>query len=318
MPRKPKNDNKKITDAKKNRNDEFYTRLSDVKDECDLYADEFRDKIVYCNCDEFGKSQFINYFWNNYKKLGLKELWATHYSLGEKPKFMRLFGETATHKWVEVKEMETTGSFQSKECLDLLNKCDVVVTNPPFSKLTRFMDMLVKFDKKFLIISSFTCPNYQSIKQKFSNEEVKVGYHVIERFIVPKNYHKIIEWENGKPLAAIQAIWMTNLTPSKYRPHHVVNQQYCPNLHPTYDNHPEIIHIEHYRDIPMNYDGIMSTSISFYRKISYSQYAVLGIHNNLWLNGKMRFIRLLICERQHESKYRQLIPTFNSDLFDGE
>jgi 5-methylcytosine-specific restriction endonuclease McrA len=48
--------NKNLTNAKRVKNDEFYTQYSDIQKEIEAYleydADVFRGKVVYCNCDD--------------------------------------------------------------------------------------------------------------------------------------------------------------------------------------------------------------------------------------------------------------------------
>ncbi len=75
--------NKNLTDAKRTKNDEFYTQYGDIQKEIEAYLeynpDVFRGKIVYCNCDDPFESNFFRYFVLNFKKLGLKQLITTSY-----------------------------------------------------------------------------------------------------------------------------------------------------------------------------------------------------------------------------------------------
>ena len=66
--------------AKKNKNDEFYTQLCDIEKELKYYKDFFRDKVVYCNCDDPYESNFFKYFALNFNALGLKKLIAISYA----------------------------------------------------------------------------------------------------------------------------------------------------------------------------------------------------------------------------------------------
>lgn len=61
--------NSTLHDAKKNKNDEFYTQLSDIEKELHHYKEHFRDKIVFCNCDDPYESNFFQYFAMNFKFL---------------------------------------------------------------------------------------------------------------------------------------------------------------------------------------------------------------------------------------------------------
>jgi len=75
--------NSNLTNAKRAKNDEFYTQYADIQKEIEAYveydADVFRGKVVYCNCDDPFESNFFRYFVLNFKKLGLKQLITTSY-----------------------------------------------------------------------------------------------------------------------------------------------------------------------------------------------------------------------------------------------
>lgn len=71
--------NTNLHDAKKNKKDEFYTQLSDIENELQHYKEHFKDKIVYCNCDDPLQSAFFEYFFKNFKWLNLKALITTCY-----------------------------------------------------------------------------------------------------------------------------------------------------------------------------------------------------------------------------------------------
>ena len=52
--------NKNLQQAKKNKNDEFYTQLVDIEKELKHYKDYFKGKTVLCNCDDPRVSNFCN------------------------------------------------------------------------------------------------------------------------------------------------------------------------------------------------------------------------------------------------------------------
>ena len=73
-----------LTKAKTNKKDEFYTQLIDIESELKHYKNHFKDKVVYCNCDDPRISNFFNYFSFNFKKLGLRKLITSCYKNQEK------------------------------------------------------------------------------------------------------------------------------------------------------------------------------------------------------------------------------------------
>ena len=81
-----KSSNKNLKSANKAKSDEFYTQLSDIEKEMGNYKIHFRDKIVFCNCDDPEESHFWNYFAQNFEHLGLKKLVSTHFEY-DKPSY---------------------------------------------------------------------------------------------------------------------------------------------------------------------------------------------------------------------------------------
>ena len=71
--------NNNLTTAKKAKNDEFYTQLTDIEKEMYHYKDFFKGKVVYCNCDDARESNFFKYFSINFEFLGLNKLINTGY-----------------------------------------------------------------------------------------------------------------------------------------------------------------------------------------------------------------------------------------------
>ena len=73
--------NTNLHNAKRVKNDEFYTRYEDIEAEVMKYRKQFRDKVVYLPCDDPAekKSEFWSFFVANFESFGLKKLIATHY-----------------------------------------------------------------------------------------------------------------------------------------------------------------------------------------------------------------------------------------------
>ena len=162
--------------AKFAKKDEFYTQLSDIESELKHYEKHFKNKVVFCNCDDPRNSNFFNYFAYNFEKLGLKKLITTCYKnqetdlffqeKNEKAVFLEYIGDKNGNKIPDAEEIGLTplkgdGDFRSKESIDLLKQADIVVTNPPFSLFREYIAQLVKYKKKFLIIGN--------IKRVFGN-----------------------------------------------------------------------------------------------------------------------------------------------------
>ena len=72
--------NANLHKARKEKNDEFYTRYEDIHKELIHYTEYFKGKVVYCNCDDPLKSNFFKYFYDHFHELGLKKLIVTSYN----------------------------------------------------------------------------------------------------------------------------------------------------------------------------------------------------------------------------------------------
>jgi hypothetical protein len=155
--------NKTLTNAKKSKSDEFYTLLADVEKELRHYKKHFKNKVVYCNCDDPRVSNFFHYFSYNFEKLGLKKLYATCYKNQSRDMFSRHDSEKAIYleydgdknhnntpdpKEINVCHLNGDGDFRSEESIELLKKSDIIVTNPPFSLFREFVSQLDKYDIK--------------------------------------------------------------------------------------------------------------------------------------------------------------------------
>ena len=70
----------KLNTAKKSRDDEFYTLLTDIEKELSHYKDLFVGKTIYCNCDNPIKSNFVKWFYMRFNILHLKRIIVTSYN----------------------------------------------------------------------------------------------------------------------------------------------------------------------------------------------------------------------------------------------
>ena len=116
--------NKSLTNAKRKKNDEFYTQYSDIQKEIEAYleydSNVFRDKIVYCNCDDPFESNFFRYFVLNFNKLGLKRLITTSYKPSPVANTqLQLFGNDETLTKVKGRPKITANKFIINEVHDI-------------------------------------------------------------------------------------------------------------------------------------------------------------------------------------------------------
>lgn len=214
-----------LNKAGRAKKDEFYTQLPDIEKELKHYKDQFRGKVVYCNCDDPFESNFFKYFTSNFNALGLKRLITTSYVKspiaggqiplfeveGLKPSGKEPFkieiNEVKDHDSdgavgladVELllksdanvaKPLTDNGDFRSDECVELLKQADIIVTNPPFSLFREYVAQLMEYDKKFLILGDQNAITYKETFGYIKDNKLWLGYDNggTKWFQVPDDY----------------------------------------------------------------------------------------------------------------------------------
>lgn len=268
--------NQNLQSAKFARNDEFYTRFDDVQKELNYYKDQFKDKIVYCNCDDPAESAFSDYFKLNFNYLGLKKLSCTRYAksnLFQQFDPIKKYGyklEITGRESLQKIDLKGEGDFRSTECETLLEKADIVCTNPPFSLFREYIAQLMKFNKKFLVIGPINAITYKEIIPFIKNNKMWGGYTNPREFTNPQG--KI------EKLGNVQ--WWTNLDVEKRHEELILYEEYSPEKYPRYVNY-DAINIDKTVEIPKDYFGAMGVPISFLDKYNPDQFEIVGVSMEL-------------------------------------
>jgi len=312
--------NKDLHKAKDAKKDEFYTQLSDIERELRYYEGHFKDKVVYCNCDDPYESNFFKYFALKFNFLGLKKLIATCY-IGSPiaNTQLSLFDDESEenkttkmpHKIVitETPDMNNDGAvdltdvelllgsnknyltrlkgdgdFRSKECLELLKEADIVVTNPPFSLFREYVEQLIEYDKKFVIIGNVNAITYKDIFKLIKENKLWTGYSIRSgdrEFAVPDNYPLNAAScridENGKKYIRVKGVrWFTNLDYKERYEDIILYKQYNSEEYPKFENY-DAINVNTTKDIPIDYKGFMGVPITFLDKYNPNQFEIIGL-----------------------------------------
>lgn len=297
-----KNDN--LHKAKDAKNDEFYTRIEDVAEELRHYKKHFAGKVVFCNCDDPTWSAFWRYFHLNFAELGLKKLISTHYDRTEPTYKMEYEGGDDNNVEVGVKTtLEGNGDFRNKECLDLLDECDIVVTNPMFSLFREYVGTLVEHGKKFIIWGNNNAITYKEFFPLLKENLVWLGYAANKTLVfrIPDYYEKWDEKEtqkmnDGYHYAKVPAISVfTNLDIQKRHEKLILWQRYydddgnplpdAEKRYPHYDNYAAI-NVDKVADIPVDYNGVMGVPITFLDKYNPKEFEILGYTGGLGWNSQ--------------------------------
>lgn len=307
--------NNNLHTAKATKNDEFYTQLEDIENELKYYKDYFKGKVVYCNCDGFlnkEKSNFFMYFSLNYEFLGLKGLICTKYNPNGKGKKYEYYGDLNGNNYpdeeeVFTSELEGDGDFRSEECIELLKKCDIVCTNPPFSLFRQYVAQLFEYNKDFLIIGNVNAISYKEVFPLIKENKMWLGVSSFNKgmyFGVPDDYtyadtYKFDRERNGKKVMRVSSIcWFTNLDHKKRHEEILLYKKYNAEEYPEYDNY-NAIEVSKTKDIPIDYDGVMGVPITFLDKYCPTQFKIIKFRKgdddkDLSVNGKCPYFRILI------------------------
>ena len=240
--------NENLKQAKKAKNDEFYTQWCDIEKEIMAYIeynpDVFRDKTILLPCDDPEWSNFTKFFAQNFENFGLKKLISTSYAYESKninaPYQISLFEEQAPHfdidktkikgkiftldhdtnqngvidiEDLEWQYLEGDGDFRSDEVKKLRDEADIIITNPPFSLFREFIAWIFDAKKKFITIANKNCVTYKEIFKQIKNNKMWSGRTEWSgglwfETMDKNNVDKVV---NGVNLKNVSSVWFTNL-----------------------------------------------------------------------------------------------------------
>lgn len=201
--------NDKLQNAKKNKNDEFYTQFADIQKEMNAFIDYnkdvFRDKTILLPCDDPEWSNFTKFFAQNFDRFGLKKLISTSYAYNSKkvdfdyqptlfetvdPRFkieiskakgkiFTLDRDINSDNKIDINDLkwdylEGDGDFRSEEVKKLRDEADFIITNPPFSLFREFLTWILEANKKFAIIGNINGFTYREVFPHIKNNTMWV------------------------------------------------------------------------------------------------------------------------------------------------
>lgn len=324
--------NRNLIKAKIEKDDEFYTQYDDIKKEIQTYLDYnpdlFRDKVVLCPCDDPELSNFSQFFIRNFNKLGLKKLICSCYNSDsefKKPGTVRSlldddFDEAGSENLntkgrvlivdrVSIKEsndkllnsiqlLEDSGDFRSQEITKFRDEADFIITNPPFSLFSEFINWILDRDtvstvstvsspassalsaqqKQFAIIGNMNAICYGSVFPRIRDNEIWLGVHNgAKSYMRPDN--SIQKLGN--------TFWFTNIDyGSRHQPLSLMTMK--ENIERSrhkdvrehnyfhYENY-DAIEVSHVDAIPSDYKGKMGVPLTFLSKYCPEQFEIVGL-----------------------------------------
>ena len=286
--------NTNLHQAKNNKKDEFYTQLADIENELRHYKPHFKDKVVYCNCDDPRISNFFHYFSYNFEHLGLKKLIATCYKNQDADLFSTNESEKAVYleytgdkngnsvpdtSEIGIKELKGDGDFRSPESIELLKQADIVVTNPPFSLFREYVAQLIEYEKKFVIVGHQNAITYKDIFKLIKENKLWLGYGFkggAGHFINTQYEDYATAGNHKEGMIRVSGVhWFTNLDIDKRDDDLILQKKYTNEDYPSYDNY-DAINVNVTKNIPYDYSGVMGVPITFLDKYSPTQFKIIG------------------------------------------
>jgi hypothetical protein len=287
---------KDLLQAQKNKNDEFYTRLEDVRKGILPFVDHdpnvFRNKTILLPCDEIGKSEFYNFFEANQQEFGVGKIHAS---------------------WLPT-------DFRSEAVKEMLEDSDFVITNPPFSLLREMIAWVVAADKKFLLLGNLNAISYRDVFPLIATNRLWLGpdFNKTKRFYVPADFqysetYKGVRVMDGRAVAHVPACcWLTNIDHGIRHEKRILRGQRellekartkyseadFKAVYAKYDN-AEAIEVPAVDLIPSDYDGVMGVPITFIGSYNPEQFEIVGFRKgddgkDLSVLGKTPYARVLI------------------------
>lgn len=278
--------------ATKNKNDELYTPIEAIEREIPNYSEFLRGKHILCNCRD-ADSAFARY---DFFKHGVREVVVVG---ADKIIVGAPYGQTSYE--VPYPKTLIPASYKDEMGLQLLSECDIVITNPPFSKIRDFIKTVHEAGKDFIIVAPIHAVANKYVGRLLVDGKLRIGYTSIS--------HPFTH-EDGSKQKFGNIVWFTNLPVKRkqYTPsgkHTVLSRSY-----PCYDNLPDVIFVDRARNIPLDYKGVMAVPLSFlchhneeqfelvdFSTLKDSEYAILSGFEAT-VDGKNKFSRVLIRRKQ--------------------
>lgn len=329
-----KSSNTNLHKANKAKKDEFYTQLVDIEKELKHYKEQFKGKVVYCNCDDPFESNFFKYFASNFNALGLKKLIATSYKPSPIANTqLGLFGDdkvletpkgrpkATANKFIinEVSDLDGDGAFDLRDIAIQLKanknnewsplKGDGDFRSEESIELLKQADIVVT-NPPFSLFREYVAQLVEYDKKFLILGNINAAtYKEVFPLIKENKFwlgYNCVRWfliPNGTLFEAARSYWYTNLDTTKRHEEIILYKKYSSYEYPKYDSY-EAIEVSKVFDIPVDYNGSMGVPITFLDKYNPTQFKILGIdryiednpnHGKRFsINGKEIYARILI------------------------
>ena len=200
-----------------------------------------------------------------------------------------------------ISTMDDDGDFLTSEhCQRIIEECDIIITNPPFSIFRPFLTKILQNNKQFLIIGNQNAFGYKEVFPYLKDGSIWTGYNMVKEFYQP----------DGTTKKFGNICWFTNLPTTKHNTPLELEKEYDPQVYPMYDNY-KAINVDKAINIPKDYNGVMGVPITFLNKIDLTQFRIIGISASWDETSEMKQIKTSPTKRHGafvhgKEKYKRL------------
>jgi len=278
----------RLSQQQKNHNNDYYTRMNIVEMYLNPYIKYFKGKVIYCPCDYYKISNFVKYFIENYHNFGLKGLYATNYAIGNMVANEYYYDGEKEY----IKKLADDGSCISELRNELYEKCDVIITNPPFTLdvFNPFFKKLIEMHKKgkdFLVFGGITSA-YKMPFKYLQNEDVYLS-------VMPTTKYPF-DLQDG---SVIDVGFLCYQTFEKPKPRLIPKGKFDNLKHLTYDNY-DAINVDKFEDIPVGYEGNIGMPPTCIGHAVANGYKIIDDLKKPIINGVNKFERIIIRKKTEE------------------
>lgn len=291
--------NVRLNIAKTAKVDFFFTKYETIEKELVNYTDFFSGKAVYCNCDDPATSNFYKYFKNNFDSLGLTRLVCSWFD--EKGGGLCEYYDGREH----IKKLDFDGDFRNPKLSGLIDRCDVIVTNPPFSLFREFIKLMLRHQKKFIVLGNLNGAKYKDVFPYIKSNEIFFGKSIRNgdiEFIVPDDFsyvgghNKFRVGSDGTKYVRVTSVrWFTNVEFEGFNKFDLkLTKTYNPEGYPPFDNRPSVVNCNKVLDIPIDYYGEIGVPITFIDKYDSDTFEIVSMLRQPKVDGKAIYDRIVI------------------------
>lgn len=295
--------------TRKQPRDEFYTQWNYIDAEVQYYTKHLEGRRLYLNCDDPDRSNFWRYFKDTFHNYKLGELVATWHNAEEhylsraglpRAKEFHYDGRTTTWNYIE-----GDGRFQSGASMEVGKRADVIITNPPFSRLVEHYRCARACGARFLILANLsTVVSAMDIMKAIVGGDVWFGTSANTAsmnmwFDCPSDYPRARAKPcGGHEVRVSPIVWLTNMDHGIERVQLPVRAKYNPAIHRRYDQY-NAINCNRLMDIPRSWTGEMGVPVTILPVMNPKQFTLTGWDkgkgfDNFTIDGKNVYTRVLI------------------------